>query len=503
MAGRAVTPGSPLGPSPRLGRTETPTRGLSSGIVTTRWAARPTPAQWSAAAVTATPGLFVLIWATGFVVAKFVTPYAEPLSFLTLRYVGVIVLMLVLALAAGARWPRGRQVLHLAVAGVGIHAGYLGGVWAAVAAGMPAGVAALVVNLQPVLTAAFAAGLLGERLGRLQVVGLLLGFAGVVLVVSSKLTTDGLSPLTLGLTTMALLTITAGTLYQKHFCPDFDLRTGQVVQFGASIVVTLPFALVFESFRLDWTPQLIGAFAWSVLVLTGGGISLLFLMLRRGAAAKVTSYFYLVPGITALLAWVMFGETLGPLAIAGMVVAVLGVALATRSPRSAVGGGPGGDPERAAPTQPEGERAEHQPRHDDGQPERHQPVEGAAAGHPHQVGLGDVVLDGHAVPGREAPGVEDPVLGDHGIAVRDGEPDERAGGRRALEHVGLGQGGVGRDGPVVEDGARESDGDEHRDQQRHPGDHLGKPAAGPPDHGRDEMPQLVDDPGPAAHERSS
>lgn len=272
----------------------------------------------------------MVIWASGFVVAKYAAPYAEPLSFLILRYAGVVVLMLVLALVARAPWPGRRQAGHIAVAGVGIQAGYLGGVWAAVAAGMPAGVTALVVNLQPVLTAVFAA-LLGERLGRLQVVGLLLGFAGVTLVVSSKLTTSGLTPLTLGLTTMALLAITAGTLYQKRFCPEFDLRTGQVVQFAASLLVTLPFTLAFEHFRFDWTPQLIGALAWSVLVLTGGGISLLFLMLRRGAASQVTSYFYLVPGITALMAWAMFGETLGPVAIAGMVVAVLGVAFATRA----------------------------------------------------------------------------------------------------------------------------------------------------------------------------
>lgn len=271
----------------------------------------------------------MLIWATGFVVARYAAPYAEPLSFLMVRYALVIVLMLVLALVARAVWPPRRQAMHIAVAGVGIHAGYLGGVWTAVAEGMPAGVAALIVNLQPVLTAAFAA-VMGERLGRLQVVGLLLGLAGVVLVVSSKLTTDGLSPLTLGLTTMALLAITAGTLYQKRFCPEFDLRTGQIVQFAASLAVTLPFVLVFESFRLEWTPQLVGAMAWSVLVLTGGGVSLLFLMLRRGAAAQVTSYFYLVPGITALLAFVMFSESLGVVAVIGMVVAVLGVALATR-----------------------------------------------------------------------------------------------------------------------------------------------------------------------------
>jgi drug/metabolite transporter (DMT)-like permease len=279
--------------------------------------------------VRATPFAFVVIWASGFVVAKYAAPYAEPLSFLVLRYAGVIVLMLALAVAAGAPWPRGRQVLHIAVAGVGIQAGYLGGVWAAVAAGMPAGVAALVVNLQPVLTAVFA-GLLGERLGTRQVIGLLLGFVGVALVVSNRLTVEGLSPVTLGLTVMALLAITIGTLYQKRFCPQFDLRTGQVVQFVASVAVTVPFALAFESFRFDWTPQLVGALAWSVLVLTGGGISLLFLMLRRGAAAQVTSYFYLVPGITALMAFAMFSESLGLVALGGMAVTVLGVALATR-----------------------------------------------------------------------------------------------------------------------------------------------------------------------------
>lgn len=271
----------------------------------------------------------MVIWASGFVVAKYAAAYAEPLTFLLLRYACVVALMLVLALVARARWPQARAVLHIAVAGVGIHAGYLGGVWAAVAAGMPAGVTALVVNLQPVLTAVVA-GLAGERLGRWQVGGLLLGFAGVVLVVSSKLTTQGITPLTLGLTVLALLSITAGTLYQKRFCPEFDLRTGQVVQFTAALAVTLPFAAAFESFHLVWAPQLVGALAWSVLVLTGGGISLLFLMLRRGAAAQVTSYFYLVPGITAVMALLMFHETLGPVAIAGMAVTVLGVALATR-----------------------------------------------------------------------------------------------------------------------------------------------------------------------------
>ncbi len=275
----------------------------------------------------ATPALFVLIWATGFVAARYAAPHAEPLSFLLVRYAAVVVLMLVLALAAGAAWPSRRDAVHLAVAGVGIQAGYLGGVWAAVAAGMPAGVAALIVNLQPVLTALIAGGV-----GLLQGVGLALGFTGVVLTVAAGLTTTGITPTTLGLTLLALLAITLGTLHQKRFVPQFDLRTGQIVQFLASIAVTAPFVLALESFRLDWTPELFFALGWSVLVLTGGGISLLFVMLRRGAAARVTSYFFLVPGVTALIAWAVFGETLGPLAVVGMAVAVAGVALATRKP---------------------------------------------------------------------------------------------------------------------------------------------------------------------------
>ncbi|GAY08906.1 permease of the drug [Pseudonocardia sp. N23] len=239
--------------------------------------------------------------------------------------------MLVLALLARAAWPSWRRAGHLAVAGIGIQAGYLGGVWVAVAQGMPSSVTALVVNLQPVLTA-LAGWAAGERMGPRRAAGLVLGFLGVTLVVAEKLTTSGITTVTLALSGGALLAITAGTLYQKRFCPDFDLRTGQVVQFVASIVVTAPFALAFEDLRIDWTPAVIGALVWSVVVLTGGGISLLFLMLRRGAASQVTTYFYLVPAITAVMAFLMFGERPGWVAVAGMAVTVIGVALAARSP---------------------------------------------------------------------------------------------------------------------------------------------------------------------------
>ena len=278
------------------------------------------------------PVAFVFIWATGYVVAKAVAPHAEPLSFLLLRYVGVIIVMTVLAWVARAPWPRNlAQVMHLAVAGIGIQAIYLGGVWVAVKHGMPAGMAALIVNLQPVLTAV-AGPLVGERVRAIQWAGLVLGFIGVAMVVWVKVGTASLAAGPVLLAVISLVAITAGTLYQKRFVPAFDLRTGQVVQFAASVAVTLPFALAFESFAIQWNAEVIAALLWSILVLTGGGISLLFMMIRAGAATQVTSYMYLVPAVTALLAWMMFGERLAPLAIAGMLVTIAGVALVVRRP---------------------------------------------------------------------------------------------------------------------------------------------------------------------------
>lgn len=277
----------------------------------------------------AAPWLFIVIWASGYVVAKAAAAHAEPLTFLLWRYAGVVVVMAVLAVVARAAWPRGRDVAHLAVAGIGIQAIYLGGVWVAVAQGMPAAVAALIVNLQPVLTGVLAATV-GERVTARQWGGLALGFTGVVLVVWSKMTTIGMAAGVVALAVMALLGMTAATLYQKRFVPNFDLRTGQVVQFAASFVVTLPFALWFEDLRIDWNAATIGAMAWSIIVLTGGGISLLFLMIRHGAATQVTSYMYLVPAVTAVMAWAMFDERLGALALAGMLVTIVGVALVVR-----------------------------------------------------------------------------------------------------------------------------------------------------------------------------
>jgi len=278
------------------------------------------------------PALFIVIWASGYVVAKYAAPHAEPMTFLLWRFLGTAVLMLALAVLARARWPSARDAAHLAVAGIGMHACYLGGVWVAISQGMPAGISALIVNLQPVLTAALAS-FVHERVSGRQWAGVGLGFGGVLLVVWRKLL-ESEAPLMMPtvLCVFALLSMTAGTLYQKRYVPQFDLRAGQVIQAVASIVVLLPVALVFESFRIAWNAQVVAAMLWSVLVLTGGGISLIFLMLREGKATTVTSYMYLVPAVAAVMAWLMFGETLSPLALLGMVVSLLGIWLVARRP---------------------------------------------------------------------------------------------------------------------------------------------------------------------------
>ena len=281
------------------------------------------------------PPLFIFIWATGYIVAKLAAPHADPLTFLSWRYAGVVALMLGLALAARAPWPTRRDMAQLAVAGLGIQAIYLGGVWVAIRQGLPAGTAALIVNLQPVLVAALAP-LIGERVAPRQWLGVALGLAGVVLVIWHKLTlgTSFGPPLLLCL--MALLAITAGTLYQKRFVPHFDLRTGQVVQFTAALAVTLPVAWAVEPMRIEWNAPVLVAMAWSVLVLTAGGISLMFYMLRHGRVTAVSSTMYLVPSVTSVMAWLLFGETLGAQAIAGMGVTLLGVYLVVaRKPETA------------------------------------------------------------------------------------------------------------------------------------------------------------------------
>ena len=291
------------------------------------------------------PAVFVLIWSTGFIVAKFGLPFAPPLTFLVIRYLLSLICFLIWARLARASWPRGRQQwLHLAVTGLLMHAGYLGGVWIAVKGGMGSGLTALVVGLQPVLTALWVAWLgassasnSGQPVQAVQPavtprqwIGLILGFGGLVLVVARKFGVGSeVTALTLGCAVFALLSITAGTLYQKRFVQPADVRSANAIQLGAALLVTLPLSLL-EQEAIVWNPSFVGAMAWSVLALTLGGSSLLYLMIQRGAATSVSSLMYLVPPTTAMMAWVLFNESITFTTLVGTALTALGVSLVVR-----------------------------------------------------------------------------------------------------------------------------------------------------------------------------
>ncbi len=298
--------------------------------------APPSRSAARAAFLSPLPLFFVLLWSSGFIVAKFGLPYAPPLTFLVLRFLGVLLLLLPAVLILRAPWPHGR-ILHMALAGLLLQAGYLIGVWCAIKQGMPAGLSALIVGMQPILTA-LSARLIGEVVRPRQWLGLLFGLAGVALVVAAKIRLVGLTPQAILLCLMALLSITAGTLYQKRFCPQFDLRTGTVIQFGASLLVVLPLAVWLEGLGPDfaavqWTAQMIAALLWSVLGLSIGAIFLLFALIRRSHATEVTSLMYLTPPTTAVMAWLMFGEAFNLLGILGMGLAVTGVIFVVKKSR--------------------------------------------------------------------------------------------------------------------------------------------------------------------------
>jgi drug/metabolite transporter (DMT)-like permease len=281
------------------------------------------------------PAVFVLLWSTGFVGAKYGLPYAEPFTFLALRLLIASALLAVAALVTRSRIDRA-QAGRAAVSGLLLHATYLGGVFWAIAHGTPAGVSAVVVSLQPVLVAALALPLLGERLLRQQWIGLVLGIAGVVLVVAPHL--GGSVPLA-GLVSclVALGGGTGGTLWQKRHGDGIPLLWGTAVQYAAATLVLGVASLAVEHQRIDWTPKLVGALAWLVLVLSLGAVLLLMVLLRRGTASSVSSLLYLVPPATALEAWLLFDEELAPLSVAGVGITALGVALAvrTRTPSTA------------------------------------------------------------------------------------------------------------------------------------------------------------------------
>jgi len=286
------------------------------------------------ALIRAMPWVFVLIWSTGFVVARFGMPHAPPFKFLAVRYALSLACFSVWVAWARVRWPhRGMQWLHLAVVGTLVHAGYLGGVWAAVKAGIGAGTVALLVGLQPVLTAVWMTATSGDEahVSRAQWFGLALGLGGLTLVVWHKLGGGEVTHWNLALAIFALFAITTGTLYQKRFVTPCDVRTASSIQLAAALLVTLPLALL-ETEPVVWHAEMIGAMAWSVLVLTLGGSSLLYLLIQRGAATEVTSLMYLVPPCTAVLAWLLFGEVFTWSMVLGMVLTASGVALVVRRP---------------------------------------------------------------------------------------------------------------------------------------------------------------------------
>jgi drug/metabolite transporter (DMT)-like permease len=291
--------------------------------------------------IKAMPVVFVLIWSTGFIVARYGMPHAPPFGFLMVRYGLSMACFGLWIYGARVAWPRDRaQWWHLSVTGILMHAGYLGGVWAAVKAGMGSGLSSLIVGFQPVLTAIWLSyslrGADQPGVSRRQWLGLWLGFLGLLLVVWRKLTLgspmDHVTPVNMALALGALFSITIGTLYQKRFVKPCDVRTANTVQLLAAFVVTLPLALA-ETEVMHWNNELAGAMAWSVLGLTLGGSSLLYLLIQRGAAASVTSLMYLVPPTTALIAWVLFGETITVATLAGTALTALGVSLVVRPSR--------------------------------------------------------------------------------------------------------------------------------------------------------------------------
>ncbi len=294
-----------------------------------------------AALGTLAPAVFVLLWSTGFVGAKYGLPYAEPFTFLLVRLAIAAVLLAALAAAMRAPWPSSpAQLGHAAMVGLLLHAGYLGAVFWAIHRGVPAGISAVIVSLQPVLTSALVPRLLGERVGRVQWLGLALGLLGVVLVVlpgalgegADRLPAAGIAACLVGLGAT-----TAGTLYQKRHGAKVPLLAGTAVQYAVCAAVFAVLAPLTESMDVRWTGELVAAMAWLVLALSVGAILLLLTLLRRGSASRVSSLFYLVPPATAVEAYLLFDERLGPVELLGMLLAVAGVALVLRSSAGVVG----------------------------------------------------------------------------------------------------------------------------------------------------------------------
>lgn len=288
--------------------------------------------------IQAAPALFVVMWATGFLVARLSAPHVEPFTFLALRFPLAAILFAGIAVGIKAPWPAPRAALHAAVAGSLTHAGYLAPVYWAVAHGLPAGVSALIVGLQPLLTAFMAAALLKEEIGVRHWLGLLVGVVGVGLVISPKLsfaTIDGITPVTTLMAVAGTIAISLGTVYQKRFAAAQHIAAGGTWQYVGASLVMLILVLLFEEGRFDGSVNAWFALGWSVIILSLGAISLLMMLIGRGAVAKVSSLIFLVPGVAAVMAYGLFGEQLNAVQILGMIVCAAAVLIVNRRPRQA------------------------------------------------------------------------------------------------------------------------------------------------------------------------
>lgn len=274
--------------------------------------------------------LFILIWSTGFIIARYGMPHAEPLTFLAIRFFGVILILLPCILWFKAPWPSKSQIVHLAIAGVLLQFGYLAGVWIAIRHGMPVGLTALIVGLQPILTAVFVS-LLAEKITRSQWQGLFLGLFGVILVLYAQINTAGVNAQTIFFNITGLLSITLGTIYQKKYCAQFDLRTGSLIQFITSFGLATIGAFLFETREVEWVLELIGALVWGIVGISIGAMSLLFILIRRGNATKVSSLMYLTPPTTAILGWILFNEPFTVLVGFGTLLTMLGVLIVNQT----------------------------------------------------------------------------------------------------------------------------------------------------------------------------
>ena len=281
-------------------------------------------------AVAAAPVVFVVLWSTGFIGARYGLPYIEPMTFLGIRMASVVAIMLVVALVSGARWPDLHEAGHSLAVGAMVHFLYLGGVFVAISQGVPAGISALLPGLQPILTSTIASRFMGETVTRQQWLGLALGLLGVVLVLHDRSIVVAGTPFGWAASVVSLIGITLGTLYQKRFCGRIDWRTGNTVQYAGAGVLFWLAAFAFETRAIHWTGELVFAIAWLVLVLSIAGVALMYWLIRRSAATGFASLFYLVPAVTALMAYVLFGEKLDHVSVLGMVICAVCVVLANR-----------------------------------------------------------------------------------------------------------------------------------------------------------------------------